>query len=308
MLNLSKMIEAKEKISKKIIYSELKINSSDRKKVDEDISRILNINEILSSEIEVENGKKNKSFYTMVILLKRKEFSKESIGILFKALPKNTIIILEYNREMVVAIYNKKVICSTWNKSKVGVHLELKGNDLDIVWENIIFQIKENKYLLNINSKNYIKKTTNKEIYLSILKKQKEISTLVKYKTVRALSIMPQYAHEILIGKKNIEYRTWKTDYRGDILICASSKKRKGTISCHAICVVKLADIHIEGYWEGKPDYGWDLEDVRLIKPFPVKGKLNIYEVDASLVEILAPINTDEAKVVWEKYYKPLLD
>ena len=45
---------------------------------------------------------------------------------------------------------------------------------------------------------------------------------------------------------------------------------------------------------------------MRLIKPFPYKGKLHLYDVDASLVEVLSPIHTKEADKEFEQYYKQL--
>ncbi len=43
-----------------------------------------------------------------------------------------------------------------------------------------------------------------------------------KERTMKALSIQPYYATMIALGFKWIELRSWKTDYRGWILICAS--------------------------------------------------------------------------------------
>ena len=135
-------------------------------------------------------------------------------------------------------------------------------------------------------------------------------------KTVKALSIMPEYAADIFDGFKTVEWRSWKTDYRGDLLICASSRKTQGCISGHALCMVELVDVvpftkkHLRGAMMGRvPDpagYAWILKNVRLIKPFPYKGKLHLYDVDASLVEVLSPIQTKEADEEFEKYYKQL--
>jgi len=41
---------------------------------------------------------------------------------------------------------------------------------------------------------------------------------------MKALSISPEYALEILAGRKTIEYRSWKTNHRGDLLICSTVK------------------------------------------------------------------------------------
>lgn len=58
--------------------------------------------------------------------------------------------------------------------------------------------------------------------------------------SMRTLSIKPYYATKILLGEKTIEVRSWQTPYRGDILIYASSGRKSGCISEHAICVANL--------------------------------------------------------------------
>ena len=55
---------------------------------------------------------------------------------------------------------------------------------------------------------------------------------------MKALSIHPEYAMNIVKGLKTVEVRTWTTKYRGDLLICATTKKGKGLISGHALGVV----------------------------------------------------------------------
>ena len=60
---------------------------------------------------------------------------------------------------------------------------------------------------------------------------------------MKALSIHPYYAMAIVSGQKTIEIRSWETSYRGDILICSTAKKQRGTIPGHALGVVTLEDI-----------------------------------------------------------------
>lgn len=58
---------------------------------------------------------------------------------------------------------------------------------------------------------------------------------------MKAISIQQPYAHWILLGEKEYEYRTWSTDHRGDLLICSSANpKIEGTISGHALCIVNV--------------------------------------------------------------------
>jgi len=147
--------------------------------------------------------------------------------------------------------------------------------------------------------------------------KEEVPATVNSGETVKALSLLPEWAASICDGLKTVEWRTWKTDYRGELLICASSRKLKGLISGYALCMVNLVDVvpftkkHLNGaLMDEMPEpagYAWIIDNVRLIKPFPYKGKLNLYDVDASLVEVLSPVNTKEADEEYRKYYKPLL-
>lgn len=137
---------------------------------------------------------------------------------------------------------------------------------------------------------------------------------------MKALSVQQPYAYEILSGLKTIEVRSWDTLHRGDLLICASGKpafsreemeELEDEYGCtflygQALCVVRVADVRPmqkgdedEAFMdEIDPDaYSWVLEDVRPVIPIPVKGKLNLYEVDDSLIT-LSPFRYDEPVVV----------
>lgn len=113
-------------------------------------------------------------------------------------------------------------------------------------------------------------------------------------KKMKALSLNPVYALQVFVGMKTIECRSWKTDYRGDILICSTAKHITDTIPSHALCIVRLADIvpftrkHLEAAQMSASDYkqgqfAWIFEDLRYIKPFPVKGKLSLWECDEEI-------------------------
>lgn len=139
---------------------------------------------------------------------------------------------------------------------------------------------------------------------------------------MKALSVRNPYAHFIMVGEKEFEFRTWQTDYRGDLLICSSANpKIKNTIMGHALCVVKLHEVfevtkdnYKDFGLDEKPDgklYAWQLTDVRLIKPFPVKGKLNFFKVDDDMIEIIDngddSLTEEEADALYKQYIEPLL-
>lgn len=138
---------------------------------------------------------------------------------------------------------------------------------------------------------------------------------------MKAISIKPHFAHQILCGTKTTEYRTWQTKHRGDLLICSSAApKEKGTISGHALIVCRLAAIEpldkrelkqigIDEQPE-KPIYGWRLTNFRTIKPFPVKGKLNLFNVDDNFIEYIDEehMTGKELDEAFNRYFKPLFD
>lgn len=141
---------------------------------------------------------------------------------------------------------------------------------------------------------------------------------------MKALSVRNPYAHFIMCGEKHYEFRTWRTDYRGDLLICSSANpKIKNTISGHALCVVRLTEVYdvtknnYRDFGLEKSDltdgklYAWQLTDVRVVKPFPVKGRLNFFNVDDSLIEVIDngddSLTEEEATALYKKYIEPLL-
>lgn len=139
---------------------------------------------------------------------------------------------------------------------------------------------------------------------------------------MKAISIRNPFAHFILCGEKTIECRSWQTNYRGDLLICSSANpKIKDTICGHAICVANLESIEafeakrledacMSEMPEGK-HFAWHLTNIRMIHPFPVKGKLNLYEVDDSLINILVDgdeeLSEEDAQDFYDRHIEPFL-
>lgn len=110
---------------------------------------------------------------------------------------------------------------------------------------------------------------------------------------MKALSLTQPYANWIWDGSKSIETRTWKTSHRGPILICVT--KQKVVIGGElieprgvAICIVDIVNCRpmfkddeekARFAWR-KGLWAWCIENVKQIKPFPVKGQLRIFNVD----------------------------
>lgn len=109
---------------------------------------------------------------------------------------------------------------------------------------------------------------------------------------MKALSVRQPWASMIAQAWKTIETRTWATSYRGPLLIVSSKTPRIEPAGC-ALCICNLVDCRpmregdapaAQCSWaEGL--FSWVLADIRRIEPFPVKGKLGLYEVDYQVEE-----------------------
>lgn len=134
---------------------------------------------------------------------------------------------------------------------------------------------------------------------------------------MKALSVRQPWAFAIQIGIKSYETRSYRTSYRGELIICSSLKKNnfseglyastvqpfapsiyyRELLFGYALCTVELVDClqinpelksqqnQIEvalGDWaDGR--YAWKIENMKpLPSPFPVKGQLGFFNVELS--------------------------
>jgi len=122
---------------------------------------------------------------------------------------------------------------------------------------------------------------------------------------MKAISIRQPWAYAIIHLGKDVENRTWKTDFRGRVLIHAGKifdkeglkfiiKKfpieyNMGSISSRLaptggiVGSVEIVDCvkadNKNDWWYGLPNYQWVLKNPRVEKFMPYKGKLNFFDV-----------------------------
>ncbi len=105
---------------------------------------------------------------------------------------------------------------------------------------------------------------------------------------VKAISLKQPFANWVCEGKKTIETRTWNTKYRGDLVICSSQNPKIEPYG-KALCIVDVVSTEpMKKTHEKKAcckiyprAWTWHLKNLRVIKkPFPVKGKLGIYDLE----------------------------
>ena len=142
MLGLPIQTEVKKQLPKSAIYTKFQMNNAQKERIDSDISKLVIVNEILPSTINIAAGENIKAFFVVNVLLKNKKYDERNIAMISKLIPQNILFILEFENEIQLAIYHTKLIHTEW-LPKDDTKITLKGLDLDATWENIILQIGE---------------------------------------------------------------------------------------------------------------------------------------------------------------------
>jgi len=97
---------------------------------------------------------------------------------------------------------------------------------------------------------------------------------------MKALAVRQPHASMIADGRKSIEYRSWGTSHRGDLLIVAASyvprlRQHRGLVRGCALCIVELIDVvKVEPRL-----FAWILGFPRLFPTIPVKGRQRLWRV-----------------------------
>ncbi|MBU2612446.1 MAG: ASCH domain-containing protein [Nanoarchaeota archaeon] len=122
---------------------------------------------------------------------------------------------------------------------------------------------------------------------------------------MKALSLKQPFAELIVSGKKTIELRKWRTNFRGKFLVHASKIPDKKAMKKFGFDKLPLGMIvgeselvEVKKYnneSEHKKDknkhladsswgkYGFILKNSKRVKPIPMKGKLNFWESGINL-------------------------
>lgn len=134
---------------------------------------------------------------------------------------------------------------------------------------------------------------------------------------IKILSVRQPWAWLICAGYKDVENRTWKTDYRGELFIHAGKSfdwdafyfldpfvEFTGLVCVHFGIKGKRITMHKEefgavvGYceltgcvrnadsiWAEPNCWNWKLRRQLELAPIPLKGQLGIFEADETIVE-----------------------
>lgn len=137
MLGLPKSTEMSKQLPKKAVYAKFQMNTAAKEKIDADISRITIVNEITPAKINIPAGEEVGSFFVLLVALKKKDFDEKTVATLSKLIPQNILFVLEFEGQSKLAIYHTKLMQTDWKPTESCI-IELRGLNLDKVWENVI--------------------------------------------------------------------------------------------------------------------------------------------------------------------------
>lgn len=142
MFNLPKSTEVRKIITKKLIYEKFAAELGGEKKrvFDDDISKIVIINEISPVSVNIKEGEQVKSIFLVQVELKNKNYNERNLVMISKLFGQNLLMVLKYREDYQFAIFQTKLLHSEWNKED-ECELNLNGLDLDAVWENLVSQV-----------------------------------------------------------------------------------------------------------------------------------------------------------------------
>ena len=108
-----------------------------RRSFDADVARITLVNEISPVSVNIPEGESVKSFFVILIALRKKDYDKKNIAFIAKMFGQKLLLVLEYEGQHSLAIWQTRLIQQDWTAPE-NLRVEIVGLDLDKVWENIV--------------------------------------------------------------------------------------------------------------------------------------------------------------------------
>lgn len=114
---------------------------------------------------------------------------------------------------------------------------------------------------------------------------------------MKAISLRQPWANLIAAGQKTIETRLWGTDYRGQLLIVSSKRPKIEPAGC-AVAIGELIECRPMTLADEKAAMcevydnavAWVLRNARPLNPFPVHGRIGLFDVDVHERQLTTPL------------------
>ncbi len=142
MFGLPASTEIRKPVPKTVIYDKFatELSGNRKKSFENDVSRILVVNEISSVSVNIREGEEVKSIFAVLVELKNRDYDERNITLIAKLFGQKLLLILHYEDAYQLGIYQTKILHSEWITESERV-LRLEGLDLDGVWKSLVSQV-----------------------------------------------------------------------------------------------------------------------------------------------------------------------
>ena len=130
-----------KQLYKKAIFEKFNLKTAERDRFDADISKITLVARVSTATVPaLAEGKENKGFYVLQVVLKRKEYDAWNILLLQKLIPQQMVFALQYGEQTQLCVFHTRLQQSEWMPAE-EVEIPLLCLSLDEVWLNIVATI-----------------------------------------------------------------------------------------------------------------------------------------------------------------------
>lgn len=141
MLNLPQSTEVHRPLPKAQLYKRFDWKPSQRESFDGDVSHLDFVNWIAPRTLPaIAEGTEVKEIFVIEVSLKKRDYDPKNIVLLAKSIPQRVIYLLRFEGEAMLGVYYTRLFLTPWQHAE-GMSLQLRGLNLDMVWENIVRDI-----------------------------------------------------------------------------------------------------------------------------------------------------------------------
>lgn len=157
----------RQQLPKKAVYEKFGLTNQEKTKFDQSIHKMTIIAEVSPKTVNLAPGSDVKSFFIIEVTLQYKRYDRKSIELLFRLIEQNIVLVLVFEKQYRFAVFKGVLLETDWADID-SMSLDLKGLDLDIIWENIVKTIGG----IEVSGENTLEEQINIEVEYNKLQQQ----------------------------------------------------------------------------------------------------------------------------------------
>ena len=196
MLQFPKTSEFNKIMPKEAFYKNLTLSPDLKDKFVSNIKRIVWQNKLSATTLNIDKGAKVTEILVLVIELKKKAFEYKLLEAITRQNAHKILFVLRYEASAQLAVYHNKIYMTGWLPQD-DITIEIKGLNLDKLWDNFVRQIAIDEQTVTNNNEQVSVETLLKE-HEEKQKTQREITALEnKIKNTKQFNLQVKLKQEL---------------------------------------------------------------------------------------------------------------